>query len=132
MPTVERGLREVVFCSMEMAGRQALDGIDVGLLHQLQELAGIGREGFDIAALALGIDGVEGERGLAGTRQAGDHHQLVARHVDVDVLQIMLARAADGDPRAAECACHVLPAGNQGAILAAGAGKSTPKMTPPV
>ena len=86
--------------------RQALDGIDVRLLHQLQELAGIGREGFDIAALALGIDGVEGEGGLAGTRQAGDHHQLVARHVDIDVLQIMLARPADRDPGTLEFACH--------------------------
>ncbi len=40
-------------------GRQAVDAVDVGFAHQLQELAGIGRERFDVAALALGIDRVE-------------------------------------------------------------------------
>jgi hypothetical protein len=46
-------------------GREAVDLVDVRLLHHLQELPRIGREAFDIAALALGIDGVEGERGFA-------------------------------------------------------------------
>ena len=77
--------------------RQAVDLVDVRLLHHLQELAGIGRQALDIAALALGIDGVEGERGFAGAGQAGEHDQLVARDGDVDVLEIVLARAADGD-----------------------------------
>ena len=45
--------------------RQPVDLVDVGLLHHLQELARIGRERLDVAALALGIDGVEGERGFA-------------------------------------------------------------------
>jgi hypothetical protein len=35
--------------------------IDVRLLHHVEELAGVGRKRLDIAALALGIDGVEGE-----------------------------------------------------------------------
>ena len=77
--------------------RQAVDLVDVRLLHHLQELAGVGRQGLDIAALALGVDGVEGERRLAGTRQPGEHHELVARDADVDVLEIVLAGAADGD-----------------------------------
>ncbi len=77
--------------------RQALDRIDVGLLHELEELPGIGRQALDIAALALGIDGVESERRLARARQPGDHHQAVARHVDVDVLEVVLARAANPD-----------------------------------
>jgi hypothetical protein len=71
--------------------------IDIGLLHQLEELARIGRERLDIAALALGIDGVEGERGFARARQAGDHRERVARDVDVHALEVVLARAADGD-----------------------------------
>ena len=60
--------------------------IDVGLFDALQELAGVGGEGFDIAALALGVDGVEGERGLARTADAGDDGQRVVRNVDVDAL----------------------------------------------
>ena len=77
--------------------RQAVDLVDVRLLHHFQELPRIGRQALDIAALALGIDGVEGERGFAGAGQAGEHHQLVARDVEIDVLEVVLARAADRD-----------------------------------
>ena len=77
--------------------RQALDMVHIRLPHQLQELAGIGGEAFDIAALALGIDGVEGQRGFARAGQAGDHGQRVAGDLDVDILEIVLAGAADGD-----------------------------------
>src|SRR3546814_1669524 len=71
--------------------------IDIGLLHQLQELARIGRQRFHIAALAFGIDGVEGKAGLARTGQAGDDDQPVARQIKVDALEIVLARAANGN-----------------------------------
>ena len=77
--------------------RQAVDLVDVRLLHHFQELPGIGRQAFDIAALALGVDRVEGERGFAGTGQAGEDHELVARNVEIDVLEIVLAGAADRD-----------------------------------
>src|SRR5690606_24860373 len=62
---------------------EALDVVDVRLLHHAQELPGIGRQRLDVAALALGVDGVERERGLAGPGQAGDHDQLVARQLQV-------------------------------------------------
>ncbi len=58
--------------------------IDVGLLDALEELAGVGREGFDVAALALGVDGVEGEGGLSRSGDAGDDGKGVVRNVDVD------------------------------------------------
>ena len=77
--------------------RQPVDVVDVGLLHHLQELARVGRQALDVAALALGIDGVEGERGLARARQPREHDQRVARDLEVDVLQVVLARAADVD-----------------------------------
>ena len=77
--------------------RQAVDLVDVRLLHHLQELAGIGRQRFDVAALALGVDRVEGERRFAGAGQAGEHDQVVARQVEVDVLEVVLARPADRD-----------------------------------
>ena len=41
--------------------RQALDQVDVGLLHQLQKLPGVGRQRFDVAPLTLCIQGVERE-----------------------------------------------------------------------
>jgi len=40
VPTVERGFWVAVFCSIEMAGREPFDGIDVGLLHQAEGTGG--------------------------------------------------------------------------------------------
>jgi hypothetical protein len=42
-------------------GGEALDRLDLGLLHHLQELPGVGGQGLDVAALPLGVDGVEGQ-----------------------------------------------------------------------
>ena len=76
---------------------QALDVVDVRLLHLAEELPRVGRQRLDVAALALRVDGVERERALAGAGQAGDDDQLVARDVEVDAAQVVLAGAADGD-----------------------------------
>ena len=86
-------------------GAEAFDMVDVGLLHQFEELAGIGAQGLDVAPLALGIDGVEREGGFARARQSGDHRQRIARDVDRHVLEVVLARAADGDVGQAHTGC---------------------------
>ena len=77
--------------------RQALDEVDVGLVHLAQELAGVGREGLDVAALALGVDRVEGQGGLPRARQAGEHDQLVPGQVERDIAQIVLASSANDE-----------------------------------
>src|SRR5690606_27061722 len=77
--------------------RETLDRIDVRLARELEELARVGGETLDVAALALGVDGVEGERGLAGAGQPGDDDEAVPRQLDVDVLEVVLARAANDD-----------------------------------
>ena len=79
--------------------RQAVDGIEVGLVHLTQELPGIAGQALNVAALALGVDRVEGEARLARAGQARDDDELVTRNLDVDVAQIVLARAADNDGR---------------------------------
>ena len=76
---------------------QALDMVDIGLLHEFEELAGIGAQGLDIAPLPLGIDRVEREARFAAARQAGDDGERIARNVHADVLEIVLARAAYGN-----------------------------------
>jgi hypothetical protein len=50
--------------------REALDEVDVGLVHLAEELAGVGRQRLDVAALPLGEDRVERQRRLARAGQA--------------------------------------------------------------
>ena len=78
-------------------GREPVDGVDVGLVHLLEELARVRRQRLDVAPLPLGEQGVERERRLPRPRHAGDHDEPVARDVEIDVLQVVLARTADGD-----------------------------------
>ena len=75
--------------------RQAFNIINVGLVHLPQELAGVGRERLDIAALTLGINGIEGQGGFPRATQAGDHHQLVAGDRQVNIFKIMFTGAFD-------------------------------------
>ena len=77
--------------------RDAVDGIHVGPRRGLHELARIGVQRFEIAALAFVEDDVEGERGFAGARDAGDDGERLARDRDVDVAQVVFARVVDDD-----------------------------------
>ena len=78
--------------------RQAVDLVDVRLLHLAQELARVRGQALDVPPLALGIDGVEGEAALAAAGQPGDDDEAVTREGDVDVLEVVLARSAHDDP----------------------------------
>src|SRR5262249_51229337 len=77
--------------------RESLDRVDVRLLHLLEELPRVRRQRLDVPPLPLGKDGVEGQRRLARPGHAGDDHELVAGDDDVDVLEVVLARAANDD-----------------------------------
>ena len=78
-------------------GREAFDVVHIRLVHDGEELARVGGKRFDVAPLSLGVDGIEGERGLAAAGEAGDDDEAVARQVEVDVFQVVGARAANGD-----------------------------------
>jgi hypothetical protein len=78
-------------------GRQTVDMVDVGFFHHRQELPGVGRQGFDVTALTLGIDSVKRERRFAGSREAGEHDQLIPRQAEVEIFQVVRSRAADID-----------------------------------
>ncbi len=94
--------------------RQAVDGVDVRHAHLVDQAPGIGRHRLEVAPLRLGIQGAERQRGLAGTRHAGEHHQRIARDGDIHVLEVVLARAAHFDETAG--------AGGAGRGLAVGHG----------
>src|SRR4030042_1310229 len=51
--------------------RQPLNEVHVGLLHLAEELAGVGGEALHVAALAFGIDGVEGKAPLPRPGETG-------------------------------------------------------------
>ena len=76
---------------------EPFDVIHIRLVHLPQELAGIGRERLDVAALPFGEDGIERQGGFARAGQPGDDHQLVARDLDGDILEVVLARADHAD-----------------------------------
>ena len=101
------------FWSIETAGRQPLDEVDVGLVHLAEELAGVGRQRLDVAALALGEDRVEREAGLARAGQPGEHDEGVARQVERDVLEVVLPGAPD-DQLVGHVVCG-FPSGSRGA-----------------
>ena len=77
--------------------REALDGVDVGLVHLPEELPRVRRERLDVASLPLRVERVECQRRLAGAREAGDADQPAAREAHGDVLQVVLARAMNDD-----------------------------------
>ena len=88
-------------------GRQAFDQVNIGLVQPPQKLPRIGRQALHIAPLALGIERVKRQAGFARARQPRDHHQLVARNVQVDVLEVVRARPPDADALLAQGAGEV-------------------------
>ena len=78
-------------------GREPLDEVHVRLVHLPEELAGVGGQGLDVATLALGEDGVEGEGGLPRAGQAREHDHRVAWEFEVDALEVVLAGTADDE-----------------------------------
>ena len=76
-------------------GGEALDVVHVGLVHLPEEHPRVAGKALDIAPLALGVYGVERERALAAAGEAGEHDELVARYLQVDVFEVVLPRALD-------------------------------------
>src|SRR5690606_24120197 len=61
----------------------------------IEELPRIGRERLDVAPLPFRVHGVERERRLPRPADAGHDDQLAERQVEIEVAQIVLARAAN-------------------------------------
>ena len=77
--------------------RKPLDVLDLRLLHLPDELPGVGAEAFDVAPLALGVDRVHRQRAFSRSARPAANGQPVAGNIDVDVLEVVLRRAADAD-----------------------------------
>ncbi len=88
---------------------------DVGPPELAHELAGVGREGLEVAPLGLPEDDVEDERGFSRTGNAGDDGHPAVGDVDVDVTEVVLGRVADGQDA------------HEGPIIPAGGGSVKPR-----
>ena len=94
LPTEERVVGEPRCCWSATAGRQTIDGIHFGDAHLVEQTPGIRRDGFQIAPLRFRVKRAECERRFAGAGHAGEYDQGIARDVEIDVLEIVLTRAA--------------------------------------
>jgi hypothetical protein len=97
VPTVEREAAHRVGLVDGDGRRHAVHPVHRRFVHAVQELARVGAEGLDVAALAFGVQGVEHQAGFARPARPGDHGQFAGADVEVEVLQVVLARAADAD-----------------------------------
>ena len=77
--------------------RDALDVLDLRLVHALQELPRVGRKALDVAPLPLGVQRVERQAGLARAADAGDDEQLVQRDVQRQIFEVVVLGANDAD-----------------------------------
>ena len=76
-------------------GRDASDLVHTRLVHAVEELSHVRAEGFDVTALPFGVNGLESETRLSAAARAGDDRQFAKRKIDIDVFEIILARAAN-------------------------------------
>ncbi len=77
--------------------RQPFEDVDVGPRHRRHEALHEGAVGLVDQPLRLGGDRVEHQRALARAGDAGEHRQPAFGYLDVDVLEIVLARSGDPD-----------------------------------
>src|SRR5690606_12870793 len=74
-----------------------LDLVDLRLVEQVEELARVGAEGLDVAALSLRVNRIEHERTRPGAAETGDHDVPAERQIEVEAFQVVLADAAKTD-----------------------------------
>jgi hypothetical protein len=76
---------------------ESVDAVDLGFGELGEELASVGGEGFDIAALAFGEEGIEGHGGFSGAGDASEADESATGEVEGDVAEVMFASATDLD-----------------------------------
>jgi hypothetical protein len=58
---------------------------------------GVGREAFEVAALALGVDGVEREGGFSRAGGTGEDNEAVFGDIEIEAGEVVLTGAADAE-----------------------------------
>ena len=118
VPTVERGPPPSRFWSTTTARPRCSTASVSGWRDRGQEAANEQAEVLVELTLRLRRDGVEHERGLPGTRHAGEGRDLALGDAQRDVLEIVLARPPDS--RCAPSSVRRLELGGQPAMTGVG------------
>ena len=111
--------------------RQPGDLLDVRGADLVEQPAGVRRHGLEVAALRLGVQRAEGERGLARAGDPGEGDDRVAWEVDVHVAQVVLAGSPHADEAVVLWSAH--PACLPGSLTRAsrlGRRRRTPPASP--
>ena len=96
-PHRRAGGAHVVILLDRDGGRDAVDAINGRLVHAVEKLTDVGREGLHVASLAFSVEGLEGEGGLAGSGGPGDNRELAQGDVEVEALEVVLPRPTNMD-----------------------------------
>ena len=95
LPTDERVVGEPRCCCSATAGGRPSISSTSGTPIWWNSRRAYGDDRLEVAPLRLGVERAERERRLARARHAGEHDQRIARDLERDVLEVVLARAAD-------------------------------------
>ena len=61
------------------------------LVHAVEELPHVGAERLDVPALALGVNGFEGQTRFAAAARARNNREFAKWKIDIDAFEIVLA-----------------------------------------
>ena len=75
--------------------RDALNSVHKGPVHTLHKLAGIGRKGFHVPALALCIEGIKSQGGFSRSAYPSNHGDVIQGDFKIQVLEIVLPGTFD-------------------------------------
>ena len=75
----------------------AFDAVNLRLVHPVEKLPCVRREGLDVTTLAFGEKRVEGEGTFAGAAEAGDDGELPDRDIEIEILEVIVAHSAQAD-----------------------------------
>ena len=79
------------------SGGKPRNFVHIGFFGLPQEHPGVGGKTLHIASLAVCVDGIKSERGLAAAGKPSKDDELISGDLQVDIFQVVLPRAADHD-----------------------------------
>ena len=63
----------------------------------IKKLARVDRQAFNLLTLPFGVERVERQRAFPTAASSSDHNELIARDLDIDVLEVVGPRTDDAN-----------------------------------